>query len=111
MNARQIDDLVKRQVGESWDATNAHGVDLRQAIQPAEPITIVERSVSGGAAHDRLIDVWLVLVEVPFSRAGYRIVAAKDGSRFGLASEGLAADAHLVLCGWHGDFMTALRAM
>ena len=111
MDANQIWGLVASQIGDAWDTTNAHGVELRKALVAPERISVIERVVREGKTHDRLADVWLVLVEDPHSGAGYRIVAAEDGSTFGLASEGFPSDKYLVLCGWYGDFMTAFRGM
>ena len=93
------------------DTTNDHGVDLRKALVPPQRITVIEGLVRRGVTEDRLVEVWLVLVEAPGSGTGYRIVVSLDGSNFGLASEGFPFDEHLVLCGWHGDFMTAFRGM
>jgi hypothetical protein len=111
MDGNQIWRLVASHIGDAWDTTNAHGIDLRKALVAPERITVIERVVHEGKTHDRLADVWLVLVEDPDSGAGYRIVAAEDGSTFGLATEGFSSDKHLVLCGWYGDFTTAFRGM
>jgi len=111
MNAKSIATLVTSQIGDAWEATNAHGVDLREAIVPPEQIVVIEREVRDGKTQDRLVDAWLVLIENPRAKAGYRIVAAADGSNFGLATEGFPSDKHLVLCGWCGDFLTAFLGM
>ncbi len=111
MDAGQIRELVRSQIGDAWNTSNHHGVDLRKALVTPRPVTVIERLVRNGETQDRLVEVWLVLVENPESGDGYRIVAAKDGSMFGLASKGLSADEHLVLCGWYGDFMTTFLAM
>ena len=111
MNADEIRDLVWSQLSSAWDTSNAHGVNLQQALVPPEPITVIERTVRDGRMVDRLVDVWLVLVEDAKSGTGYRVVAAKDGSLFGLATKGFPGDKHLVLCGWYGDFVTTLQDM
>ena len=103
--------MVKFQIGDSWNASNLHGVNLRDALVSPQLITVVERNVRKGKIHDRLLKVWLVLIENPESGTGYRIVADKEGTTFGLASEGFPADEHLVLCGWYGDFMTTFQGM
>lgn len=111
MKAADIERLVHDAIGDSWDVTNLHGVDLRRALVHPRSIKIIERHVRAGEAHDEVIDVWLVLIEKPESGEGYRIVADTDGRTFGLASEGFPKDEHLVLCGWYGDFMATFRGM
>lgn len=111
LDEEQIRALVESQIGDAWDASNLHGVDLRTALVPPRKITVIERLVRDGEFDDRLIEVWLVLVEGAEAEDGYRIVAALDGSDFGLACAGLPEDEHLVLVGWHGDFMETLEAM
>jgi hypothetical protein len=111
MDAKYVRNLVERQIDGAWDTINHHGVDLRKALVPPQRITVIERLVRRGVTQDRLVEVWLVLVEASASGAGYRIVVALDGSMFGVASEGFPSDEHLVLCGWYGDFMTALGGM
>jgi hypothetical protein len=111
MNAEEVEKLVRSQIGEAWDVTNAHGVDLRETLVAPSPITVVERSIRNGRPHDCLVDAWLVLIEDPKAGTEYRIVATPDGTMFGLASEGFPSDSHLVLCGWYGDFLTTFRGM
>ena len=111
MDAKYVRNLVERQIDGAWDTTNLHGVDLRKALVPPQRIAVIERIVRGGVTEAQLIEVWLVLVEGPTLGNGYRIVAALDGSKFGLASEGFPSEEHLVLCGWYGDFMAAFRGM
>jgi hypothetical protein len=111
MNSAQIERLVHDAIGDSWDATNHHGVDLRTALVPPRLIKVIERNVREGKVHDEVIDAWLVLIERPESGEGYRIVADASGRAFGLASEGLAGDEHLVLYGWHGDFWATFEGM
>jgi hypothetical protein len=111
MNATEIEHLVRSEIGDSWDATNHRGVDLRRVVVPPHLIKVIQRFVQAGSTRDELIDVWLVLIEKPESKEGYRIVAAADSRTFGLASEGFASDEHLVLCGWYGDFWTTFNRM
>ena len=111
MNAAEIERLVHHAIGDSWDVTNDHGVDLRKALVTPRLIKVIQRLVHDGKTHDEVIDGWLVLIEKPESGEGYRIVADADGRSFGLASEGFARDEHLVLCGWYGDFWSAFEGM
>lgn len=111
MNAEEIQKLVESQINDRWDTTNPHSVQLRKALVPPTLITVVERALVNGNIQDRLTVVWLVLIEEPDLKSGYRIVATQDGSLFGLAAEGFLFDSHLVLCGWYGNFMDTFQAM
>lgn len=109
MTASEIEKLVRDSIGDAWDATNAHKVNLRKALVTPRPIKLIQRLVRKGKLKDSVIDGWLVLIED--AEGGYRIVADQDGQHFGLASEGSANDKHLVLCGWYGDFMSTFKSM
>ena len=111
MNAQQVRKLIDSQIGDAWATTNHHGVDLRRALVTPQKITVNERTVRDGTVRDRLLNVWLVLVEKPETPTGYRIVLKDDEPLFGLASEGFPKDEHLVLCGWYGDFLSTFQAM
>jgi hypothetical protein len=111
VNGDQIQQLVLSEIGDAWDTMNSHGVDLRKSLVRPHQEQIIERLVFNGKTKDRLIDAWIVLFEDPEMRAGYRIVASRDGSKFGIASEGFATDEHLVLCGWYGSFLSTFRSM
>jgi hypothetical protein len=111
MNSAEIERMVHDAIGDSWDVTNHHGVDLRNALVPPRLTKVIKRLAHEGKIRDEVIDAWLVLIEKPESGVGYRIVADIDGRKFGLASEGFASDKHLVLCGWYGDFWTAFKGM
>ena len=111
MNAQQVRELVEAQIGDNWAITNDHGVNLRRALVTPKKITAFERNVRNGKLGDRLVKVWVVLVEKTETGNGYRIVMKDDEPKFGLASEGFPSDEHLVLNGWNGDFMTAFQGM
>jgi len=111
MNALQVRELVDLQIGDKWTSTNHHRADLRSALVAPEKITVIERRVRNGKTRDRLLVVWLVLVEMTDAGSGYRIVCKEDEPVFGLASEGFPNDEHLVLCGWYGDFMSTFQGM
>jgi hypothetical protein len=111
MNAQDVRKLVEEQIGDNWATTNDHGLDLRQSLVSPERITVIERLVRKGEVRDRLLEVWLVLSEMPGGGDGYRIVFREEEPTFGLATPGFANDEHLVLCGWYSDFMTAFRGM
>ena len=111
MQPRDVRNLVETEIGDGWTVTNLHHVDLRRALVQPRRITVIERTIRNGKVQDRLVAVWLVLVERADPEDGYRIVMKEDEPVFGLASEGFPEDEHLVLCGWYGDFMTTFRGM
>ena len=111
MTPDEMASRVRSEIGDSWDTTNLHGVDLRKALVRPRRINVIERFVEDGKTRDEIAEAWLVLVENATAGGGYRIVARLDGSQFGLASEGWPSDQHLVMCGWYGDFMTTFQGM
>lgn len=111
MDAAHIRTLVESQISHAGGTIKRRGLDLRKALVLPQRITVIERFIQGDKAKDQLHNVWLVFVEDTEPNRGYRIVAAEDGSMFGLATEGFPTDKHLVLCAWYDDFMTALRAI
>jgi hypothetical protein len=111
LDADQIRLIVIDAIGDSWDETNHHGVDLREALVRPSLIKVIQQTVHEGEIRDTVIDAWLVLIENPESGDGYRIVANADGSDFGLAIQGASRDAPLFLYGWYGNFMNTLEAM
>ena len=111
MQPLDVRKLVEDAIGDDWATTNHHQVDLRRALVSPSKITVIERTVRNGKLRDRTVAVWLVLVELAEQEKGYRIVMKENEPVFGLASEGFPEDEHLVLCGWHGDFMTTFNGM
>ena len=111
MDASQIDQLVKSQVGDAWDIANLHGVSPREAVVPATRVKVIERTVVDGRTNDRVVDGWLVGIDNTDGHFGCLVVSALDGSMCGLAGQGFPADEHPVLWGWYGDFMTTFHAM
>jgi hypothetical protein len=112
MTSLEVQHLVENQIGDAWETTNYHNVDLRQALVTPQKITVIERGVEKGKLSDRLVQVWLVLVEKREDNIeGYRIVMKENEPMFGLASEGFPNDKHIVLCGWYGDFMSTFLGM
>jgi hypothetical protein len=112
MDSREVRKLVEDQIGNDWAVTNGQNVDLRRALIVPRQITVIDRQVKNGRVKDRLVSVWLVLLERRKDNLeGYRIVMREDEPVFGLASVGYPEDEHLILCGWYGDFLTALQGM
>jgi len=59
MNADDIQRLVHDSIGDMWNATNDHSVDLRKALVPPRRIKLIERLVRAGQVRDTVIDAWL----------------------------------------------------
>jgi hypothetical protein len=48
MNAAEIEQLVRNEIGDSWDVTNHHGVDLRKAVVPPRLAEVFQHRIEGG---------------------------------------------------------------
>ena len=110
MTHDEVKNLVREQIDGQWDATNAHGVDLRRCLIPPVRVSMkATRPVPNGVAVEEVITVWIVLEECPDTRAGYKIVLEEDAGEFGLAMT--CDDGQFFYLGRYGDFMTTLDAM
>lgn len=76
-------------------------------------ITVNSKNVKNGEIVDNLEEAWLGLIEYPYpdNNEGYRIVASKDGTEFGLAMEGFKEHKFLVCFGWYPTFLDAFKGM
>ncbi len=110
MTVPEVRKLVLKQIGEAWEETNAHGVDLRSAVVEPRRTRMIDRQVLKGKIKDSLVDVWIVLEELP-NGGGYTVFYDDERAEFGLASDGLSEDEHLVICGYYGDFWNAFQGM
>jgi hypothetical protein len=111
MKGEDLAEIVRKQIGGNWSRSNWHGVDLAHSLVSPTKISVIDRRVSDGTIKDKVIPVWLVLEESVEKRDGYKIVFDEKTGHFGLATPGFSSDAHPVLCGWYGDFMTTFEAM
>lgn len=111
MTGEDVAETVRQQIGGNWGLSNCNGVDLARSVVSPTAIKIINRHVSDGTISDEVIGVWLVLEECAEKRDGYKIVFDEKTGHFGLASPGFSSDAHPVLCGWYGDFLTTFEAM
>ena len=111
VDAAAVRRIVHDCIGEAWETSNHHGVDLREALLEPELVTLIDRTVLEGEVRDTLMRAWVVLVEDPEEGRGYRVVASPSAQHFGLAEEGFPGDDHLLLCGWYGDFWDAFLGM
>ena len=101
MDSESIKRIVEVQTKDRLDEPHAHGIYLRKCLLTPALVTLIARTPTG----DKPFRAWLVLAENPKRQSGYRIVGDEDGSRFGLATDGL------IFLGWRGDFLTTLEGM
>ena len=102
--------LVVDQIGDRWDQTNSHGINLRSALVTPSQTKMILQLVRNGKIKDSTVDVWIVLVERR-DDDGYIIFYDDEREEFGLASAGFADDQQLVICGYYGDFWTTFKGM
>jgi hypothetical protein len=104
MTSSEVTELIVQEIGADWRHTNAHGVDLRACL-----VTPERRTYCDPINDARKFDLWLVLVEHPDTRAGYKIVFDERDRSFGLAmTDQRGCD---VFLGSYGTFMETLDAM
>ena len=109
MTSDEVQSLVRAQSAGSVSVTNAHRIELGQAITTPQRISLIFRTVADGRVKDVVLNAWLVGQEGITD--GYKIVMRDDGKQFGLASVGFPKDEHLVLVGWYGTLLSAFLAM
>lgn len=103
MMSDQVKKIVIEQIGDDWNHTNLHGINLRRCIVPPQRIVAVN------AWDEQNAEVWLVLLENPESRLGYGVVYHETSEEFGLVqfTEGHSP----CLLGLYGSFFDALDGM
>ena len=111
MDAEDILKIIRSQIGDRWETTNWHEVNLQKSLVHPKLISVIDRQVRNGEIQDQIINGWLVLVENPESQSGLRIVANQDGTNFGLAQGKFPSDQPLIIFGWYGDFLSAFTSM
>ena len=104
MEASEISELIEREIGGNWSLSNAHGVDLRRCL--VEP---TKRVYEDSFRRGEMIELWLVLEEVPEDQSGYKIVFDEGSQMFGLATSNVAGPD--VFLGYYGSFLETLEAM
>jgi hypothetical protein len=105
MTSAEIRATVEREIAGDWSRTNAHRCDLRRCLVNPEKRRFQDESpVRAG-----MIELWVVLEELPASCDGYKIVYGEERRLFGLACPGIAG--HEVFLGWYGTFLETFEAM
>lgn len=104
MTSDEIKDLVRKEIGNHWSASNTHGVNLQKCLVQPQKLKFADSPVSKGC-----VDLWLVLEEDPVTKGGYQIVFDEQAQMFGLA----ITDVHHgpVFLGAYDSFMETLESM
>lgn len=111
MDAEDVSRLVREQIGTRESLPNHHEIDLRRCLTKPTRIQAIHRYVVRGQLQDTFETVWLVLEEDPVNQDGYKIVFSEQRQSFGLATSGRPEDPYPSICGYYGDFPTALACM
>jgi hypothetical protein len=109
MTAEAVRELIDREIAGDWSLINAHGCDLRRCLVP--PVLREYDDCGGGRPLVEpypVIQMWLVLEELPDDRSGYKIVYGEEAGMFGLAVCGTTRD---VFIGYYGSFLDTYRGM
>jgi hypothetical protein len=78
MTSKQVWAIVQSEIGDQWDRSNLHGVQLRRCLITPEKVHGVD--VEG----ENEVDVWLVLIENPEDYLGYGVAYDEKAGKFGL---------------------------
>ena len=104
MTADEIEDLIRKEIGDLWNISNAHGVDLKKCLVKPEKHTFTDSLTQ----HTQL-ELWLVLEELPDTRGGYQIVFDERTQMFGLATTDVKTGR--IYLGPYGSFLETLEGM
>jgi len=103
MTSDQVRQLVEAAIGDQWQRSNLHRVDLRTCLIAPRKLTFVT------AKDEREVEAWLVLLENPKGTLGFGVAYDEQTRRFGLIQ--LAKGYEPCLLGLYGGFFDALDAM
>jgi hypothetical protein len=105
MTSGEVAIRVRREIGDQWDASNLHGVDLRRCLVEPRKATFV-----AGWDARQTVEAWIVLEETPGDpKGGYLIAFDEAEDAYGLADVG--GDGRPCFIGYYGDFLTTLAGM
>lgn len=111
MTASDVQALVFAAIGDDWNETNSHGIDLRACLIKPRRMQVIWRMAGEARSALETREVWLVLEERSVTKNGRMIVFDEKRKVFGLASPGHGSDEHPSLDGYHGDFWTTFKEM
>jgi len=102
MTSEEVMDIVLDEINGAFDKTNAHGVNLREAL-----ITPVLEDYINSFDHSQIFRLWTVLKES--NDSGYVIFYDEEDKSFGLGSR--SQTGQLVYFANYGSFLNTLDAM
>ena len=103
MNAKEVTAIINEEIGDNWNLSNAHGVDLNTCLLTPEKKTFTDFP-SG-----KICELWLVLEEDPKERKGYKIVFDDTKGLFGLSTD--QQEGPDLFLGFYGSFIETLKSM
>ena len=103
MTSDQVRELVEAAIGDQWQRSNLHRVNLRSSVIEPRKVTFVT------AKDEQEVEAWLVLLEDPKGTLGFGIAYDEGTEQFGLIQ--MAKGYEPCLIGLYGGFFDALDAM
>jgi hypothetical protein len=103
MTISEIDARIRIEIGDNWDISNAHGVDLKTCL-----ITPKKQEYSDPINESTKIELWTVLEETPDGN-GYKICYNEGSDSFGLGMK--TNKDELLYLGNYGSFLETLTNM
>jgi hypothetical protein len=105
MEPPEITKIIEAEINGNWSLSNVHGVDLKKCLVP--PVKEIYEDPSN---NKNLIQLWLVLEEIPETHSGYEIVFDENRRKFGLAIIESGTKKKVFL-GIYGSFLSTLGSM
>ena len=103
MTSDQVRHLVEAEIGDQWNRSNLHHVNLRTCLIEPRKLTFVT------AKDEREVEAWLVLLENPKGFLGLGVAYQEQTGRFCLVQ--LVNGYEPCLLGLYAGFFEALDAM
>jgi hypothetical protein len=107
--ANEIRQKIESIIGDDWDKSNAHGVDLRKCLLITPKLVRHDNTLERKSdAEPECRYLWVVLYEDHENEAGYSIVCDSAAENFGLAMRDQSGP---VFLGWYMGFWAVFDSM
>ena len=106
MTPQQVAELIEGEIAGDWNRENPHGVELRRCLV----VPPIRRTYDDSFKEGQVLELWLVLEEVPDTKSGYKIVFDENREEFGLAI-GDSRTGRDTFIGYYGGFLETLDGM